>query len=328
MEKRKLGTEGLGVSAIGLGCMGMSEFYGETNDNESLNVLHRSLELGVNFWDTSDMYGPFKNEELIAKALKGKRSQIVLATKFGIVRDLQTGARSINGSPEYVKEAYEASLKRLQTDYIDLYYQHRVDVNTPIEDTIGAMADLVKEGKVKYIGMSEAAPNTIRRAHSVHPISALQTEYSLWTRDAEPEIIPALRELGIGFVPYSPLGRGFLTGKINSADDLSEGDFRRNTPRFQKENFDKNMKLVSRVKLMAQEREVTAGQIALAWVLSKGNDFVPIPGTKRIKYIEENAASVKVKLSDDEIKKLDEVFHHGSAAGLRYPEAAMKTINL
>ena len=328
MEKRKLGTEGLGVSAIGLGCMGMSEFYGETNDNESLNVLHRSLELGVNFWDTSDMYGPFKNEELIAKALKGKRSQIVLATKFGIVRDLQTGARSINGSPEYVKEACEASLKRLQTDYIDLYYQHRVDVNTPIEDTIGAMADLVKEGKVKYIGMSEAAPNTIRRAHSVHPISALQTEYSLWTRDAEPEIIPALRELGIGFVPYSPLGRGFLTGKINSADDLSEGDFRRNTPRFQKENFDKNMKLVSRVKLMAQEREVTAGQIALAWVLSKGNDFVPIPGTKRIKYIEENAASVNVKLSDDEIKKLDEVFHHGSAAGLRYPETAMKTINL
>jgi len=328
MEKRKLGTEGLEVSTIGLGCMGMSEFYGETDDNESLKVLHRALELGVNFWDTSDMYGPFKNEELIAKALKGKRSQIVLATKFGIVRNLQTGARLINGSPEYVKAACEASLKRLQTDYIDLYYQHRVDVNTPIEDTIGAMADLVKEGKVKYIGMSEAAPNTIRRAHSVHPVSALQTEYSLWTRDAEPEIIPALKELGIGFVPYSPLGRGFLTGKINSANDLSESDFRRNTPRFQKENFDKNMRLVSYVKLVAQERDVTAGQIALAWVLSKGNDFVPIPGTKRIKYIEENAASVNVKLSDDEIKKLDEVFHHGSAAGLRYPETAMKTINL
>lgn len=328
MEKRQLGTKGLEVSAIGLGCMGMSEFYGKTNDNESLKVLHRALELGVNFWDTSDMYGPFKNEELIAKALKGKRSKVVLASKFGIVRDLQTGARSINGRPEYIKAACEASLKRLQTDYIDLYYQHRVDVNTPIEDTIGAMADLVKEGKIKYIGMSEAAPNTIRRAHYVYPISALQTEYSLWTRDAEPAIIPTLKELRIGFVPYSPLGRGFLTGKINSIDDLSDDDFRRNTPRFQKENFDKNMLLVNRVKTMAKEKGVTPGQIALAWVLAKGKDFVPIPGTKRIKYLEENAASVDVKLSVDEITKLDEIFPHGSAAGLRYPEAAMKTIDL
>lgn len=328
MEKRKLGRCGLEVSKIGLGCMGMSEFYGKADDTESLKVLHRALELGINFWDTSDMYGPFKNEILLSNAIKNKRSDVVLATKFGIVRDAQTGARSINGRPEYVAASCDASLKRLQTDYIDLYYQHRVDSNVPIEDTIGAMAELVKAGKVRFLGMSEAAPKTIRRAHVVHPISALQTEYSLWTRDPEQEIIPTIKELGIGFVPYSPLGRGFLTGKISSVDDLSKDDFRRFSPRFQEENFAKNMQLVNSVKTMAQETGVTPGQIALAWVLAKGEDFTPIPGTKRIKYLEENAAAVDVKLSNNQIKHLDYVFPAGAASGLRYPEAAMKSVNL
>ncbi len=328
MEKRKLGRNGLEVSKIGLGCMGMSEFYGEADDTESLKVLHRALELGINFWDTSDMYGPFKNEILLSKALINKRSEVVLATKFGIVRDAQTGARSINGRPEYVAASCDASLKRLQTDYIDLYYQHRVDPNVPIEDTIGAMAELVKTGKVRFLGMSEAAPKTIRRAHTVHPISVLQTEYSLWTRDPELEIIPTLKELGIGFVPYSPLGRGFLTGKINSVDDLSKDDFRRLSPRFQEENFSKNMQLVNSVKTMAQKKGVTPGQIVLAWVLAKGNDFAPIPGTKRIKYLEENAAAGDIELTINDIKHLDDIFPSGAASGLRYPEAAMKSVNL
>ena len=327
MDKRSLGKQGLVVSQLGLGCMGMSEFYGKGDDVESLATIHRAIELGVTFLDTADMYGPFKNEELVGKAIRDRRDRVQLATKFGIVRGEDPTQRSISGKPEYVKKACEGSLKRLGVDVIDLYYQHRVDPTVPIEDTVGAMSDLVKQGKVRYLGLSEASPATIRRAHAVHPISALQTEYSLWSRDPEDEIIPTVRELGIGFVPYSPLGRGFLTGQIKSPSDLAADDFRRFSPRFQGENFTKNLQLVERVNAMAKEKGVQPSQLALAWVLSRGDDMVPIPGTKRRTYLEENVGATKVSLTKDDRAKLDAIAPKGVAAGGRYPEAAMKSLN-
>ena len=325
MNKRRLGTQGLETSALGLGCMGMSEFYGTADEGEAIATIHRALELGVNFLDTADAYGPFKNERLVGRAIKDRRDEVVLATKFGSVRNEQGERLGIRGDREYVLAACNASLERLGTEHIDVYYQHRVDPNTPIEETVGAMAELVEQGKVRHLGLSEAAAETIRRAHAVHPISALQSEYSLWTRDVEDEILPAIRELGIGLVAYSPLGRGFLSGRIHSVDDLEASDFRRANPRFQGENFQKNLDLVERVEELAASKGCTAAQIALAWVLAQGEDIVPIPGTTRVKNLEENASALDIELSDEELRDLEAVFPKGAAAGDRY--ADMSAIN-
>src|ERR687883_723818 len=304
MDRRNLGAEGLIVSELGLGCMGMSEFYGEADEQEAMATIRRALELGVNLLDTADMYGPFTNERLVGRAIRGGRDEIVLATKFGNERREDGTRLGVNGKPEYVRRACDASLSRLGVDHIDLYYQHRVDPDTPVEETWGAMKELVEEGKVRYLGISEAAPETIRRAHGVHPISALQTEYSLWSRDVEDEILPTVRELGVGFVAYSPLGRGLLTGQIRRFEDLPEDDFRRTSPRFQGENFEKNLELVDRVREIAEEKGVTPGQLALAWVLHRGEDIVPIPGTKRVPYLEENVAALDVRLDDADLGRL------------------------
>jgi aryl-alcohol dehydrogenase-like predicted oxidoreductase len=328
MEKRNLGSQGLTASQLGLGCMGMSEFYGTQNDEESIKTLHRSLELGINFWDTADMYGPYKNEELVGTALKGKRNQVTLATKFGIIRNAENPAqRGFNGKPEYVKKSCEGSLKRLQTDYIDLYYLHRVDKDTPIEDTVGALGELVREGKIKGIGLSEVSAFTLRKAHRVYPVTAVQSEYSLWSREPEEEVLRACEELGIAFVPYSPLGRGFLTGQFKTENDFETSDYRRHSPRFQGENFKNNLQLVEKIKELADKKNCTPSQLALAWVMAQGDYIFPIPGTKRIKYLEENAGAVNIHFTMQELFAIDEIFPKDVAAGLRYPEQMMGSLN-
>jgi len=327
MQHRELGRSGLKVSALGLGCMGMSEFYGGQNEAGAVATIHRAMELGVNFLDTADMYGVGRNEELVGRAIRGKRDRVIIATKFGNMRGKEGQFLGVNGRPDYVRECCEASLKRLGIEVIDLYYQHRVDPNTPIEDTVGAMAELVQQGKVRYLGLSEAAAQTIRRAHAVHPIAALQTEYSLWSREPEGELLATVRELGIGFVPYSPLGRGFLTGKIKRIEDLEADDYRRNSPRFQGENFQKNLDMVREIEAMAKVKQCTAAQLALAWVLAQGDDIVPIPGTKRPKLLEENIGALAIKLGKADFERLNQILPPGAAAGTRYAAPQMQALN-